>query len=166
MINRRIIETASLARHYLDAESRREVIRFVRGCWNADGGARGRGGACDLYYTFFAVMCLRTLRGRIPLFRLYRYLKAFGDGESLDMAHLFCLLQLRSIFPGANRTRLLSLLESRDAETPYDHFLKTVAAQQLGGGGAACGKGGRKRGANNAQSGGGADREFSHRTAE
>ncbi|MBN2163597.1 MAG: hypothetical protein JXR25_14755 [Pontiellaceae bacterium] len=133
MIDRQIMGAASAARKYLDAVSRRHVVGFISRCWNPDGGVRGRDSKSDLYYTFFATLSMVALRGRIPWFRLYRYLRTFGDGSSLDAAHFFCLLRLRLIFPctAGMRRRFAGMLESKAAETPYDLFFKVSASQLI-----------------------------------
>lgn len=133
MIVERILETLSVARRYLDAGSRRRVVRFIRSRWNQDGGVRGRDNRSDLYYTVFALLCIRALRRPVPLLRLWRYIHSFGDGQALDAVHLFCLIRLRTIFPisTARRKRLLAALESKQADSAYDAFFKVIAAEYL-----------------------------------
>jgi len=133
MIVEKIIQTTELASEYLDDDSRRAVVRFIRSRWNPDGGVRGRDERSDLYYTVFAAICMRALHGRMPLFRLWRYVRSFGDGASLDLIHLFCLVRLRSAFPmrGATRQRLLHAIDAQQAESPYDMFFKVVMAEFL-----------------------------------
>lgn len=134
MMDEQIMHAMAPARRYLDADSRREVIRFVQQRWNRDGGVRGRDAASDLYYTFFGTLCLTALRAPVPWLRLHRFLRTFGDGESLDLAHLVCLIRLRLIFPASKRvrTRFAAMLEAKPSDTPYDLFLKAMVAPRLG----------------------------------
>lgn len=129
----RMLRSASHARSFLDAEARREVIRFVRSRWNSDGGACGRDGQSDLYYTAFGALCLRILRGRIPILRLRKYLETFGDGAELDAVHLFCLIQLRTAYPlsGARRQQFRQRLEALPVASPYDQFIQRLAMEAL-----------------------------------
>ena len=130
MMDEQIMRSLAASRRYLDVDSRREIIRFVKSRWNQDGGVRGRDDSSDLYYTFFATLCMTALRGPVPWFRLHRFLRPYGDGESLDLAHLVCLIRLRLIFPasGRVRTRFAAILDARASKTPYDLFLKAIAA--------------------------------------
>jgi prenyltransferase beta subunit len=124
-----LIRTAAASRYFLEKDARMEVVRFIRAKQHPDGGFCGRDNQRDLYYTLFAVASLRILRQRIPALRLWKYLRSYGMGETLDLVHLASLVSLRSFLPMRQRTRraLYSVLESRAAETPYDAFLKRFA---------------------------------------
>ena len=126
-----LLQTTTCARKFLDKSARREVAKFIRSRMNPDGGFCGRDQQSDLYYTFFAVAALRALGSPIPLFKLWKFIKLFGRGETLDAVHFSCFVQLRSIFPMGKKTRrdLFQRLETLPAETPYDAFLKWVAAE-------------------------------------
>ncbi|MBN2685586.1 MAG: hypothetical protein JXR40_09930 [Pontiellaceae bacterium] len=129
----RMLRTTANARAYLDSGARREVVEFVRSRWNPDGGVRGRDERSDLYYTAFAAMCMRALRGQVPLRRLWNYVRSFDDGAELDAVHLFCLIRLRSIFPMTPglRRRFAEALEERQAESTYDRFIRMLTTESL-----------------------------------
>ncbi len=134
-LTNKLIRTAASSRQYLDGRSRREIARFLRSRWNSDGGVRGRDERSDIYYTVFAVICMRALGAPFPYFRLWKYLRSFGAGESLDLIHLFCLTRLRSIFPmsGSTKEYLLRAAHEVRPESAYDMFFKVVTAEYLGG---------------------------------
>jgi prenyltransferase beta subunit len=132
-LSRQLMQAASAACGFLEKESRREIAAFILSAQTPDGGFRGRDDQSDLYYTFFASASLRTVRQPIPFFRLWKYLRSFRAGESLDAVHLACLIQLRSAFPmlGNTRQKFFKTLEKVSAESAYDRFLKQMAADQL-----------------------------------
>ena len=68
------------------------VEGFLRGQQNPDGGFKDRSGASDLYYTVFGIEGLRALR-RAEAAPVADYLRGFGNGESLDLVHLSCLIR-------------------------------------------------------------------------
>jgi prenyltransferase beta subunit len=70
------------------------VVEFIKGQAAADGGFRGRGAASDLYYTVFAVECLRALDAPLDEAALITYAHSFVDGAGLDLVHLSCLARL------------------------------------------------------------------------
>lgn len=133
MIVDELIQTTALARSYLSDDERKTIIQFLRSQWNRDGGVQGKSGQSDLYYTVFAAICMRALQGRIPLFRLRKFVQSFGDGSSLDIFHLFCLIRLRSVFPMSAKTRLrlMEQLNERQADSASDMFFKVVMAEYL-----------------------------------
>ena len=90
------MHAASSRAKRLLAESRELVADFVRGQINSDGGFRGRAEQSDLYYTVFAVEALAALGEELEDERILRYLQKFGDGESLDLVHLACLIRCRA----------------------------------------------------------------------
>jgi prenyltransferase beta subunit len=130
----RLTRTASGARGFLKGKSRRQVARFIFSKQNSDGGFRGKSVESDLYYTMFAVAGLKALGAPIPVWRLWKYLRQFADGEKLDLVHLTCLIRLRTAFPmtGKTRRRFFRTLETRRAESAYDLFLKQLAGDCLG----------------------------------
>jgi len=134
-VSRRLMSTASRAGEYLDRESRREMINFIRSRQNPDGGFCGRDAQSDLYHTFFAVSCLRALRQRVRIFRLWKFLRSYGRGNDLDFVHLACLVRLRSGFPMFGRTRraFFQFLEKkfRLQETAYNAFLMMLVCEDL-----------------------------------
>jgi prenyltransferase beta subunit len=134
-LTEKLIKTASLSNEYLDADSRKTIIRFVKSKWNRNGGVCGRDNRSDLYYTVFGAICLKALRGRIPVVRLLKYLRSFGSGESLDHIHLFSLIRLRSYLPMSGKTKkgLIESVKKLAPETAYDMFFKVITAEYLGG---------------------------------
>lgn len=134
-LTEKLFRTASLANEYLDADSRKALIRFVKSKWNRNGGVCGRDNRSDLYYTVFGAICLKALKGRIPVVRLMKYLRSFGSGESLDHIHLFSLIRLRSYLPMSGKTKegLLESVRQLEPETAYDMFFKVVMGEYLGG---------------------------------
>lgn len=134
MIVKELIKTAARAGGVLGEEARKETIAFVDSQWNADGSVRGRNGESDLCATAYAAICHKALKGHIPRFRLWGYLHSFGDGSSLDIMHLFCLIRLRSVYPMSRRTRarLTASLDNKTADSATDMFFRVVMSQFLG----------------------------------
>lgn len=85
-----MLQVARLAPKLLD-DSASLVTAFLREQMNPDGGFKDRAGNSDLYYTVFGVEGLFALRADLPLPALEQYLRSFGDGQGLDLAHLACL---------------------------------------------------------------------------
>ncbi len=75
------------------------VVEFVRGRFNADGGARGRSRKSDLYYTVFALDSLAALGARPPVESTREYPRGFGDGAELDFVHCACLARCWAALP-------------------------------------------------------------------
>lgn len=75
------------------------VAAFLAGSWLPDGGFPDRSGKSDLYYTVFGLQCLSALDADLPAATVRRYLDAVGDGPSLDLVHLGCLLRCWSTLP-------------------------------------------------------------------
>lgn len=69
---------------------------FILGRMRDDGGFTGRGGGSDLYYTMFAVQCLRAIDVPLPS-SVVTYVEHFAEGEGLDFVPLCCLARLRAI---------------------------------------------------------------------
>ena len=67
------------------------TAQFFTSRLNSDGGFQNREGSSDLYYTVFGLEGLCALQRDLPLEAVRRYLKTFGDGESLDFVHTACL---------------------------------------------------------------------------
>ena len=85
-------QAARRARHLL-ADRAPQATAFLVGRLHPDGGFRGRGDAADLYYTLFGVEALRALDADLPAETLTSYLRSFGEGETLDLVHLACLVR-------------------------------------------------------------------------
>jgi prenyltransferase beta subunit len=66
------------------------LARRVQGQLTPEGGFHGRDAVADLYYTVFGIDCLLAAGQPLPPV-LRAYLERFGDGDSLDFAHLTCL---------------------------------------------------------------------------
>jgi hypothetical protein len=90
-----MLAAASRAKHLL-RESAADVAAFVQQQMNADGGFRGRGEASDLYYTVFGMEIMLALGAPLETEAVAGYLRQFGDGGTLDLAHLACLARCRA----------------------------------------------------------------------
>ncbi len=87
-----MLSTASRAIHVL-GDSADLVAGFIAGQYNPDGGFKGRTDRSDLYYTVFGVEALLALNAEIDRERTSNFLRQFGDGASLDLVHLACLIR-------------------------------------------------------------------------
>ena len=76
------------------------VEKFFRSQLNADGGFRDRSGDSDLYYTVFGLEGLIALGFALPA-ETAGYLRRFGNGASLDLVHLCCLVRCWASLSGA-----------------------------------------------------------------
>lgn len=125
----RLIQSSACSRHFLEEQSIDKMAAFVRARQNPDGGYRGRDGQSDLYYTVFAVVCLKTLGYQIPVLKIWKYARSFGVGRNLDLVHLVCLIRIRTAFPmfGVTRRRLFKVLQQHQADSAYGLFLKLFA---------------------------------------
>lgn len=134
MLTDQLMRTAALSSQYLDAVSRKTVIRFVKSQWNRDGGVHGRDGRSDLYYTVFGALCMKALKGPVPVVRLFRFLRSFETGRGLDDMHLFGLIGLRSYFPMTGKTKrgLTESVKQLGPGTAYDSFFKRMMSECLG----------------------------------
>lgn len=124
-----LLRAAAASRRFLDEDSLAKIHRFVADRHNPDGGYRGRDAASDLYYTVFAVATLKVIDYPPPVFKIWKYARSFGVGADLDLAHLVCLIRLRTVFPllGFTRRRLLKQLRRHEASSAYALFLKLFA---------------------------------------
>ena len=77
-------------------DARQVAVSFLLRQFTDDGGARGRHGCSDIYYTVFALQGLVALRAEYPRSRVLAYLRRFGGGEGLDLVHLACLARCRA----------------------------------------------------------------------
>ena len=83
-----MLRLAGRATQLLRDADREDVIAYVHGQIQPDGGFRGRATGSDLYYTVFGGSCLLA-RNRPPRPSAVRqYLETFGDGATLDFVHL------------------------------------------------------------------------------
>ncbi len=73
-------------------DSSQFVARFLHSQLNPDGGFKNRSGESDLYYTVFGLEGLIALSEDVPSV-VAGYLRSFGNGESLDLLHLCCLIR-------------------------------------------------------------------------
>lgn len=87
-----MLQVARLAPNLL-AEATPQVVAFLEGQLNDDGGAADRAGKSDLYYTAFALDCLVALQAEPPAQKVRAYLESFGDGSELDLVHKACLVR-------------------------------------------------------------------------
>ncbi len=82
-----MLRVAGRALRLLQDADRDDVVAYVRGQIQPDGGFRGRATASDLYYTVFGGSCLLALNRPPSPLALRRYLETFGDGADLDFVH-------------------------------------------------------------------------------
>jgi hypothetical protein len=75
------------------------VVEFLHGCFNPDGGARGRSDQSDLYYTVFALEGLAAMRAEPPFEAVLGYLHSFDGGADLDFVHRACLARCWAAMP-------------------------------------------------------------------
>ncbi len=99
------------------ADATGDVVEFVRGLFNPDGGVKNRSGESDLYYTVFALDSLGGLGVDPPERSVRSFLRRFHDGTGLDFVHRACLARCWSALPceeGEVRRegRLLASLEA------------------------------------------------------
>lgn len=121
-----IARTARRTQDVLGATAERTVA-FILSRLNKDGGFRGRGGASDLYYSFFAAAALDALGVQPPRTDLAAFLARQGSPASLDFIHAACLARLRALLegpalPSADRAALAARIEDfRAAGGGYKH---------------------------------------------
>lgn len=115
-------------------EARDRVAGFLRGQFTDDGGARGRDGQTDLYYTAFALQGLVALDGPWDRPRVAEYLLGFGDGEALDLVHRAALARARACagLIGGDHTAIRPPSLQSAARTAYGAFLAYGCLQDLG----------------------------------
>ena len=87
-----MLQVARLARRQL-GEAREVLADYLLGELTAEGGAKDRSGAGDLYYTAFLLDGLVALEVPPPSERVRRYLARYGDGTGLDFVHRACLVR-------------------------------------------------------------------------
>lgn len=111
-----MLRVASLAKRLLPDGGAADIVRFVRGRMQPDGGFCGRAGGSDLYYTVFGGGCLLALGEWANPVPVIRYLNAFGEGAALDFVHMASLIRCRAALPGAflfrDKAALLARLEA------------------------------------------------------
>jgi prenyltransferase beta subunit len=73
-------------------DSTQLVTGFLHSQLNENGGFKDRSGSSDLYYTVFGLEGLIALGAELPG-SAAGYLRAFGNGEGLDLLHLCCLVR-------------------------------------------------------------------------
>jgi len=135
-----MLHVASRASHLLQEADRDDVIAYVRGQMQADGGFRGRATGSDLYYTVFGGSCLLALKHPPRPALLRQYLETFGDGERLDFVHLAscarCWAALSTPLLMSRRARaVLPLLEQyRTGDGGYDPLSRESARGTIYGG--------------------------------
>jgi len=89
-----MLTAAARAKRLLN-NSAADVVAFVAGRMNPDGGFRGRAGLSDLYYTVFGIESLLALGARTDLTSTADYLTGLDDSQ-LDLVHLACLARCRA----------------------------------------------------------------------
>ena len=136
----------SIRRRMLKAAGRAEillkdrvvpVVDFIKDKLNEEGGFQDRAGRSDLYYTVFGIESLLALEEELPRDKITGYLAKFGQGQSLDLVHLACLVRCWADIsyparPGIHSNiarRIANLLEQNP--TIYKCFLALCACQDL-----------------------------------
>lgn len=93
-----MLSAAQSAGSYLE-----DGIDRVRGCTARlqapGGGYVNRAGTPDLYYTVFGIDACVAAGAKPDWHAVSKYLKGFGDGESLDLIHLSCLARCLARVP-------------------------------------------------------------------
>lgn len=120
-----MLGVASRATRWLPEGGAADVVRYIRGRMQPDGGFCGRAGGSDLYYTVFGGGCLLALGGWANPVSLIRYLHSFDGGEALDFVHVASLARCRAALPGSfffgDKRALLEKLEAcRAADGGYN----------------------------------------------
>jgi hypothetical protein len=135
----------------VDDAARNTCLDYVRSKRKADGGYAGPGNRSDLYYTFFALADIVFLGSAVDIKPTKRYISTFGEGESLDLVHLCCLMRCHNLLamaatPSLKPGRLGRFLQTRryaktlkllkrkaeDAVRVYDLFLVAQTGRELG----------------------------------
>jgi prenyltransferase beta subunit len=117
--------TSFTAGHRERAEA---VGRFYLERQNGDGGFRGKGPQSDLYYTGFAVLGLEALGKAYDRGRVLAFLRSFGDGGGLDLAHLAVLARIsrlldKDFLRSRQRVHFLNrLAEFRNPDGGFHHL--------------------------------------------
>jgi len=120
-----ILQVARLAPKLL-GESAPLVRDFFSGQLTDDGAGRDRDANADLYYTVFALGGLVALQGELPVERVEKYLRTFGDGAALDLIHLAALARCWATIgcermpPGTAQQILNRIERYRAADGGYD----------------------------------------------
>lgn len=91
-----LLQVARLAPRLL-GESTDLVGNFFRRQFTAEGAGKDRAGRPDLYYTIFALAGLQALNAEVRLDKVERFLRSFGEGESLDFVHVSALARCWSV---------------------------------------------------------------------
>lgn len=128
-----------------------DLVRdFHRRQWTNAGSGRDRSDQPDLYYTVFTLNGCEALEVPFPEAQLESWLRAFGEGEGLDLVHLTSLARCwaslgRKRMPAGLAQALLARLEifrkpdggydgaaTKPHGTAYGAFLALGAYQDLG----------------------------------
>lgn len=144
-----LLQVARLAPRLL-SDSTDLVRDFFQRQITDEGGGRNRDGKPDLYYTIFSLAGMQALDVPVPVDRVERYLRTFGDGDGLDFVHVSSLARCwasigTARMPAGLGAALLERVESfRTADggyegnrqatygTAYGAFVALGAYQDLG----------------------------------
>lgn len=102
------------------------VRAFLERQLGDEGAGHDRDGRPDLYYTIFALAGLQALQVELPVERVEKFLRSFGDGTSLDFVHLGALARCwaaigRERMPAGVAEAILARIEKhRSADGGYD----------------------------------------------
>lgn len=116
-----IIRHLEKAFSVLDGQGREEVLKFVIGEQNSDGGFRDRGNSSDLYYSLFGLLLLRAFRFNdseyikvnqvsISLELLKNYASSKSNGNPTGFIEKCCLVLLQKELKICKFSRFKSLL--------------------------------------------------------
>src|SRR5205823_12334129 len=111
-----LLQVARLAPRLL-GDSTELVRAFFREQLSSEGAGLNRDGQPDLYYTIFALAGLQAMDLEVPRDRVEAFLRAHGDGETLDFIHLSALARCWGVvgkqrMPAGLAQRLLERVET------------------------------------------------------
>ena len=153
-LNLEMLQVAGLAPRILNDASE-NVIDFIHSQFDPDsGGYKGRDGKPDIYYTIFALSCLRALKAPLKSIETARFLEQLSGEEEMDKMDFVSLSSLARAYtllpeiniPSETRAGILSRLDAYKAKdgawhnfvkdhdygTPYGSFLAIGCLQDLG----------------------------------
>lgn len=128
-----MVLTAARASLLMQAGGMADIVRYVQGQLQADGGFCGRSPASDLYYTVFGLASLAALNRPLPAASVSRYLETMRDGAALDFVHLASGARCWAAVAGPESvSRGRAFLRRMEAYRTHDggyHHLEKAAAQ-------------------------------------
>ena len=117
---RQMIDLLGNARYLLDEQGKEEVLQFIVGQQNADGGFKDRGGRSDLYYSLFGAMLLKGSPlnppkgdledGSLELHQLKKYLVHQTNSKISGFIEKCCLVLLQKELKIGRISRFRSII--------------------------------------------------------